>query len=184
MTEQRFSILDELAMKARGRLNLAVVNRAGKRVDYREQTFGAPEFPHKNTVVKGAYQTFIQLATGAVPTFNVKHFGLGDEPSPTFWDMQTSNCSIQWWSSVGAVVATPDLVGLTMEFACEVGYDEANGTGIHTYFEAVLAPEPWPSPTLFARVAFRDPAGAVAHVIKHDEYKLIFNWTIGWGVTS
>jgi hypothetical protein len=184
MSERQFNILDELAMNARGKLNLAVVNRAGKRVDYREQVFGTPEFPHKNTVVKSAYQTFILLATGAVPTNAVKYFGLGDEPSPTFWDMRKTDCDVQWWTPTGRIVATPDIVGLTMEFVCEVGYDEGNGTGVHTYFEAVLAAEIWPGSDLFARVAFRDPDGAVAHVIKHDEYKLIFNWTIGWGVTS
>lgn len=174
----RMEVSDTMTGKAAGMLYVVVHDRADRQVDYREFQFVNP---HPNTVVKGAYQEMILLATGLGTA--VSFFGLGDEPAPTGWEWTISDGNILWWSTAGQLTATQNIANLSMSFTCEVGYNQANGTGVETYYEAMLVSAVPPATRIFSRVAFRDPAGAIAGLTKHDEYRITFNWTIFWGVS-
>jgi len=131
----------------------------------------------QNTVVKGAYEYFLEQATGTgVDDEEITTFVMGDNPAPTSWETEYSDMTVVYSQAVTSIsMAWP-----TITLYTEVAWADANG-GIgaqHTYYEVALVTG---SNRLFSRVAPRGPGGAIAGILKKEEYKIRFTWVISWG---
>ena len=164
---RKFQILDEAQTKAWGALHVVLEVRSGRR-----ELLGS-----FNSILKGFYGSAMGSMMGQ-SSENVTKFVLGDDPAPSDWDMVLADMTVGYETST--IVRSYDAPGLTQTISITVPFGEANGSGIHTWYEAGLVTT---GGRLTSRVAFRDPAGAIAGIIKHDEYRLIFTWVQGWGVT-
>ena len=156
-----------LGMRATGVLTVEYEDRSGRRWS---EVFG-------NTVVKGAYEYFLEQATGTgTAAEEITTFTMGDNPDPTSWETVYADMTPVFSKAVTTLsVAWPSMTAYT-----EVTWGEANGgVGLeHTYYEVALVTG---STRLFARVAPRDEHGAIMGILKKAEYKIRFTWVISWG---
>jgi hypothetical protein len=167
--EQRLELESTIGWRAWGRVRAIAEWRDGRR----ELLY------QSNTVVKQAYMAMLSAMAGN-PDEDVRWLSLGDNPAPTSWEMGLGDCALGWTSSAGQLTRAVDFANLRINFACVVDYGEANGTPAHTWYEVVLSTH---AGKLYSRLAPRKPDGTIAGITKHDEYKLLIFWTIGWGVT-
>jgi len=130
-----------------------------------------------NTVVKGAYEYFLEQATGSgTSTEEITTFVMGDNPAPTSFETVYGDMAVVFSKAVTTLsFAWPSLTAYT-----EIAWSEANGgIGVeHTYYEVALVTG---SSRLFSRVAPRDESGAIMGILKKAEYKIRFTWVISWG---
>jgi len=158
---------DAFRMKARGILTAEYEDRDGN--VWTEELC--------NTVVKGAYEFFLEQATGTgTATEEITSFVMGDNPAPTSFETVYTDMTPIFSKAVTTLSFTwPSMTAYT-----EVIWGEANGgIGVeHTYYEVALVTG---ALRLFSRVAPRDESGAIMGILKKAEYKIRFTWVISWG---